>query len=252
MAAVLLWGCDLFTTREFRSKPSDIRTLNGLTVPGDSVVFRVTESVRRPAAASPEKILSRRHLVFKLLRDSLEGPEGLKILSLRITDDSSGILLEQAERVVRFSTQGVVLEGAATGGGARFFPLKVAAGAAAGKDASAAIGADSASILAIPSLFVEGWNESQAMGILRLRRKQTSIDTIAYQGRLEESWVIEETVADGEKPIANGTFRYGASGLLKAEQVWDDFGWRSENGTNPSQSGAIPVEMELLRTLERL
>jgi hypothetical protein len=244
VAAVLLWGCDLFSTREFRSKPSDIHALSGLSRAGDSVVFRATESVWRKGASSPDKILSVRRLVFSLQKDSLAEGDSLKVLSLLIRDDSTGALLESGSRVVRFSSQGVVLEGAATGGGARFFPLKTAAESAV---------SDSTSILAIPALLVEGWTESRAMGILQVKREQTAIDTVIYQGRQEEAWGIRETVSEGGASLATGMFWYGASGLLKAEQVWAGFGWRNENGSVPAEeSNGSPAVVELRRALVRL
>jgi hypothetical protein len=247
-AAFLAWGCDFFTTREFRSKPSDIRALSGLTHAGDSLSFRAVESVWKAGAAVPEKILSSRRLTFTLMGDSLDAGDTLKILSLRIRDDSTGALTENTRRVVRFSSQGVVLEGTAEGGGARYFPLKASASA----DADAAA-SDSTSLLAIPGLLAEGWAETRSMGILTVKREQVSIDTLKFQGRLEEAWGIRETVSDGAEPLSTGTYWYGASGLLKAEQTWADFDWRSENGSVPAPAGdGSAAKVELRRTVARL
>ncbi|GEM_PF-5727970 len=247
-AAVLLWGCDLFSTREFRSKPSDIRSLSGLSHAGDSVVFRATESVWKSGSVSPERILSVRRLKFTLKGDSLDAGDTLKILALVIREDSTGAITESSQRVVRFSSQGVVLEGTATGGGARYFPLKVAAGSNESETVT-----DSTSVLAIPALLVEGWNEARNMGILQVRREQTSIDTLTYRGHLEEAWGISETVSDGDSAVAMGRYWYGASGLLKAEQTWAGFGWRSENGTVPAKTAeGAPASVELRRKVERL
>jgi hypothetical protein len=251
MAAVLLWGCDLFSTREFRSKPSEIRTLSGLRHAGDSVSFRSTESVWKTGGTAPETVLSTRRLVFILDGDSLDGGDTLKRLILRIREDSSGVILETVRRLVRFSSQGVVLEGSATGGGARYFPLKATAETAAAEAAPAA--PDSTAILALPGLLVEGWTETRAMGILTVTRRQTSIDTLAYQDRDEEVWVIRETVGDGSAPLSTGDYRYGASGLLRVEQTWAGFGWRSENGAVPAKAAdGGPAETELRRIVVRL
>ncbi|MEO6094676.1 MAG: hypothetical protein ABIW76_03005, partial [Fibrobacteria bacterium] len=187
VTAVLLWGCDLFSTREFRSKPSELRTLSGLSRLGDSVAFLATESVWMPGAAAAQQTLSIRRMVFRMAGDSLDAGDTLKILDLTVRSVSTGELLESTRRLVRFSSQGVILEGAATGGSARFFPLKVSAtfapfafSAPSGLSAAAL---DSTSVFALPSLLVEGWDETRAMGILQVRRAQTSVDTLTYHGR---------------------------------------------------------------------
>ena len=249
VAAVLLWGCDLFSTREFRSKPTEIRTLSGLRHAGDSISFRSTETVWRAGGAAPEKILSARRFVFILAGDSLDGGDTLKKLTLRVQEDSSGVILETSGRLVRFSSQGVILEGTATGGGARYFPLKISGATSAETSAAA----DSTSILAIPALLVEGWTETRAMGVLTVTRRQTSIDTLGFQGRREETWVIQETVGDGTAPLSTGNYWYGASGLLRVEQTWAGFGWRSENGAVPAKADdGGPAVTELRRTVVRL
>ncbi|MDQ3000147.1 MAG: hypothetical protein M3Y08_02625 [Fibrobacterota bacterium] len=260
VAAVLLWGCDLFSTREFRSKPSQIRTLKNLSAKGDSVTFLATESVWKSnvtpemASSSPGKVLSKRRLVFTFLGDSLDGADTLKILSLRISEDSTGLEVEKGTRLVRFTLEGVVLEGASTGGGARYFPLKASSQAEAGDS----IG-DNDSFTALPALLVEGWSDSRSLGILEIRRRQVSLDTLNYQGHLEEAWGISESILSvdslgAERELARGTFWYGSSGLLKAEQTWPEFDWRSDDGSgifNPDVNGSVP-KAELRRTLVRL
>lgn len=239
-AAVLgLAACDLFSTREFRPKPSDIRVLPGLAKPGDTISFRATESVWRADADAPEATLSRRRLTFAFLRDSLIGADTLKLLALTVREESTGTVIEQGSRFVRFGSEGVSLSGGETGGSARMFPLKAAAGSAA---------ADTG-FPALPSMLVEGWDETVALGILTVMRAQTSVDTLEYRGRSEEAWAISETVVDGGRTVASGRFWYGASGLLKARQEWQGFGWRSANGAPPAGAG---VTVNLRRDLVRL
>ncbi len=243
-AALLLCGCDLFATREFLSKPSEIRALPGLAKAGDSLSFLATESVWRQGASVPEKVFSKRRVRFTLIKDSLDAGDTLKVLLMRVSEDSSGTLLEESRRLVRFASQGVLLPGSALGGGARYFPLKAAAGQAP---------ADSESFMALPSLLIEGWNESVPMGIFTVKREQTSVDTLDFQNRLEESWGIAETVLDSGTSVATGKFWYGASGLLKAEQTWEDFGWRGSNGAPPAKSeGSAAQKVFLKRALVRL
>jgi hypothetical protein len=254
VAAVLLWGCDLFSTRELRSKPTELRTLSGLSRLGDSIAFLATESVWKPGGAAAQQVLSVRRLVFTLAGDSVESGDTLKILDLAVRSDSTGELLESARRLVRFSSEGVILEGTATGGSARFFPLKVSAPSTLSTpSALAATAGDSTSVFAFPSLLVEGWGEVRAMGILQVRRLQTSIDTLTFHGHLEEAWGVTETIVDGINVLANGKYWYGASGLLKAELVWTGFGWRDANGSVPAlAAGGSDAEMELRRSLVRL
>lgn len=260
VAAVLLWSCDLFSTREFRSKPSQISTLKGLSAKGDSVTFLATESVWKSSAAPekassfPEKVLSKRRLVFTFLGDSLDGGDTLKILALRISEDSTGLEVEKSARLVRFTREGIVLEGVSTGGGARYFPLKASSHA----EAADSVG-ESHSFTVLPALLVEGWSDSRSLGVLEIRRRQVSVDTLNYQGHLEEAWGISESILSvdslgAERELARGTFWYGNSGLLKAEQTWPEFDWRSDDGSEipkPDIGGSVP-KAELRRTLVRL
>jgi hypothetical protein len=250
VAAFLLFGCDFLSTREFRSKPSEIRALPGLAAVGDSVAYRVTESLWNPASRSTERVLSKRRLVFTFVGDSLDAGDTLKLLSLRISDDSSGALLEQGSRLVRFSKDGVVLKSLSQGGGSRYFPLKVSTGTSAvagtAPIASAAASApDTEAYLALPAMLVQGWDDVRKLGILDMHREQTAVDTFNYQDRLEEAWGIKETVLDGSDVLSEGLFWYGSSGLLKADQTWASFDWRDENGN-------APAKVELRRALVRL
>lgn len=244
-AAVLaLAGCDLFSTREFRSKPSEIRVLPGLAKAGDSVSFRAIESIWRKDAQASEKVLSRRRLTFAFEKDSLDAGDTVKLLTLTVREDSTGALVETGRRLVRFSSAAVSVSGGEAGGGARWYPLKATAATGPAADSGFPV---------IPALLIEGWSESVPMGILTVKRQQTSIDTLIYQGRAEESWGITESVLDGPNLVASGKFWYGASGLLKAEQSWESFDWRSENGAPPAKSeGSAAQAVSLRRSLERL
>jgi hypothetical protein len=244
-AALLLSGCDLFSTREFRSKPSDILVLPGLSRAGDSVTFLATEALWRAGAKSPEQVLAKRRATFVFGKDSLDAGDTVKVLTLRIRDDSSGRLVEETQRLVRFSSQGVELPGVA-GGSARYYPVKTAA-----TGAIAAAG-DSDAFLALPSLLIEGWNETTSMGLFTVRRSQAAIDTLGYQGHSEEAWVIAESVLDGDRAASSGKYWYGASGLLKAEQTWDDFDWRGADGSPAGNQGGSTAAVSLRRSVVRL
>lgn len=246
VSAALFWSCDLFSTREFSPKPTEIRSLTGLVKAGDSVAYRVRESLWGASQGSVGKPLSARRLVFSLLGDSLDNGDSLKLLSLRILDDSTGALLETSVRSVRFSRDGIRLQSAVSGG-PRFFPLKAGASQTASAAATtlAAVPAAGAEFTALPALLVQGWNELADLGILTIRREQVSVDTLKYHGRLEEAWGIRESVLNGDSLVSHGMYWYGVSGLLKADQTWPEFEWRDENGTKPDA-------VELHRDLERL
>ena len=239
-AAVLFSGCDLFSTREFFSKPSEIRSLAGMSKAKDSVAYTVRQSLWNPSTHALVKELSRQRMIFTLVGDSLDGTDTLKVLSLRIIDDSTGILMEKSVRLVRFSRDGIRLEAPAANGGVRYFPLK--AGAVSGAQADSA-GADNAAF-ALPGLLAQGWSEIGALGVFQVRRQQTSVDTLKYQGHLEEAWGIHESIFDGDSLIAVGDYRYGVSGLLQADLVWAGFGWRDGNG---SKLGGTEVHRALVR-----
>jgi hypothetical protein len=230
---ILFAGCDFFSTREILPKPSDIRSFQGLSKAGDSLAFRVTESLRAPGASTDKQVLSKRKLTFTFQGDSLVGGDTLKVVALRISEDPSGYVLEQSVRLLRFSADGLLFEGAASGGGARFYPLKTSAVQ------------DTAIYLALPAVFSEGWSLTQAMGVLNVRRDLSGSDTLPYHGHSEVSWKIAESVMDADSVLAKGQYWYGVSGLLKAEQTWPDFDWREANASSP---GAV----DLHRGLERL
>jgi hypothetical protein len=237
VAAFYLSGCDFFSTREFRPKPTDIRVLPGLARQGDSVTFLATEAVWRAGAAVPEQVLSARRVTFAFDRDSVDGGDTLKVLAMRIREDSSGALIEESARTVRFASAGVVLTGAESGG-ARYYPVKSAS--------------DSDAFLALPTLLIEGWGESVSMGVFDLERAQTAIDTLVYRGHSEEAWVISESVMDGSRVVSSGKYWYGASGLLRAQQSWDDFDWRGGNGEPARSEGGSALAVSLRRSVTRL
>lgn len=263
-AAFFLSGCDFFSTRDFRPKPNEIHVLPGLADEGDSVSFLATEAVWRAGAAAPEQILSKRRVTFAFVKDSGDGTDSLKILHMRIRDDSTGALVEEGIRVLRFTSAGVALPGAESGG-ARYFPVKRAAVpsqaesaasalavSAAAASAPAASASDTDAFLALPTLLIEGWSESVSMGVFTVQRLQSALDTLTYRDASEEAWVISESVMDGSSPVSSGRYWYGASGLLKAQQSWDDFDWRDGNGQpGKSKAGTAPA-VSLRRSVQRL
>ncbi|MBW8887874.1 MAG: hypothetical protein JF616_08975 [Fibrobacteres bacterium] len=244
VAALLLSGCDLFSTREFRSKPSDIRVLPGLAQAGDSVAFLATEALWRAGGQVPEQVVSKRRVTFFFGKDSIDGGDTVKVLTLRIREDSSGQLVDETRRLVRFTSEGVELPGVA-GGAARYYPLKTAATAAVTAPG------DSDAFLVLPSLLIEGWNETTSMGLFTVNRTQTVVDTLGYRGHFEEAWVIAESVLDGDRVASSGKYWYGASGLLKAEQAWDDFDWRGTDGNPARSEGGSAIAVSLRRTVVR-
>lgn len=234
-ALALLSGCELFSTREFSPKPADVATLQGLSRPGDSVAFRVTESLQDAGAPRPTKILARKRVRFTLLGDSSIGGETWRAFAMRISDENGGAILEDGVRLLRVGP-GLDLHApagdATPGGGARFYPMKVAA-------------AGDSAFKALPPLFADGLEWEDSLGILKVTRNIEGTDTLAFQGRLEESWRVAEKVYDGARVLSNGDYWYGASGLIRASQTWGGFEGRANDGS------AI-AKASLRRDLERL
>jgi hypothetical protein len=57
---------------------------------------------------------------------------------------------------------------------------------------------------------------------------------------------------DDSRVASSGKYWYGASGLLKAQQSWDDFDWRGGNGA-PARAGERSVAaVSLRRSVVRL
>ncbi len=144
---------------------------------------------------------------------------------------------------MRFTSRGVELPGLASG--ARYYPVKTAStGAVAAPE-------DGDAFLVLPSLLIEGWNEATTMGIFTVRRIQSDVDTLGYRGHSEEAWVIAESVLDGDRVASSGRYWYGASGLLKAEQSWDDFDWRDAEGGpargGSGSAGAVSLRRSVMR-----
>jgi hypothetical protein len=244
-AAVLLFsGCDLFSTREVLSKPSEIRVLPKLSQAGDSASFLAVEAVWRAGAKAPEQVLSRRRVAFACVGDSVAGGDTLKRISMTVRDDSTGALVDEGERLVRFSSAGVLVAGVSSEG-VRYFPI-----------ASALAPGDSAeadAFLSLPLFLMEGWDEAVNMGIFTVKRIQSGVDTLPYHGHDEEAWVVSESVEEGGRAAASGQYWYGSSGLLRAEHTWDGFDWRGDNGAPLADGGEnADAELALRRTVVRL
>ncbi len=244
VAAVTLFvGCDFFSTRDILPKPPDIRALQGLFKPGDSVGFYVVESLRESGSPVDKQVLSKRRLMFTFEGDTVIAGDSFKVLSLRITEDPSGNVIEKAQRLLRFSGNGLELSISGTGGGARFYPLKVGV-SANGLTTGASL--DTTSYLALPAVFSEGWQTRHATGPLTIDRLLApSADTLAYHAHSEATWSILETVKDSSLVLSKGEYWYGASGLLKVEMVWPNFEWREANAS-------VPGNVDLHRHLERI
>lgn len=233
LLACLFAGCDPFSTKSFVSKPGEVTAFQGPEKSGDSVVFHVRESLIEAGTGSEISRLADKRVSFVLIGDTLSGADTLRLYRMRVTDEAAKALIEESTRALRVSSQGVELRLQGQGGGARFFPMKVAAAA------------DSGSFKALPLLFAEGLEWTADLGIFKVTRNIEGTDTIDTPGRLEETWRVAETVADGDRVLARGAFWYGASGLLKAEQTWDDFDRRND-------AGASAGKAVLKRALERL
>ena len=101
VAAVTLFvGCDFFSTRDILPKPPDIRAFQGLFKPGDSVGFYVVESLRETGSPVDKQVLSKRRLMFTFESDTVIAGDRFKVLSLRITEEPSGNVIEKAKRLL--------------------------------------------------------------------------------------------------------------------------------------------------------
>jgi hypothetical protein len=228
----LFAGCDPFSTKPISSKPSEVSSLQDAAKVGDSVVFRVTESLNNAASGALLQTLASKRVVFTRAKDTTVGGVTYRAYSMGVTDDVSKALLEKSIRLLR-REDGVELRLPGGGGGARFFPLKIAA-------------SDTAAFRALPPLFASGTEWDATLGTLQVTRAVDGEDTLNAGAGLEESWRVAETVSDGGRAVAHGHYWYGSSGLLKAEQTWDEFDRRDESG---AAAGPKPV---LRRALERL
>jgi len=243
LTVTLLFGCDFFSTREIIPKPADIQVLNGLLNVGDTLVFKVVESLRDSGAVVDKQVLSTRKLIFTFGGDSITGTDTLKKVLIKLVEAPSQTLIEQGVRLLRISSSGLILENTINNGGARFFPFKLAAPAITNTNANTS--ADTNAYIALPAVFVEGWSLDQTLGVLTVHRELRVSDTLAYHGHSEVTWQVAETVMGVQSELVKGKYWYGASGLLKAEQHWNKFDWRS--------SSAVSLgKVELVRKLERL
>jgi hypothetical protein len=230
----MLAGCDPFSTKSFTPKPGEVASFQGPSRAGDSISFRVTESLWNAESNSSAGQLARKRVTFIFKGDTAVGGDTLRAYSMLVTDEASHALIEQSLRMLRVGADGLELRLPGNGGGARFFPMKIAASAA-----------DSAAFRALPPLFAAGMDWSSPMGSLNVTRSVEGTDTLDAGGGLEEAWRVAETVFDQGRTLARGRYWYGASGLLKAEQTWDEFDWRDDTGGVAGKAG-------LRRDLERL
>lgn len=250
LAAALLSACDFFATREFSPKPVSVSTFAGSFAEGDTAGFRVTEFLARPGSSAADTVLSRLKLLFFRAPDSLQAGDGWTSVSVLVLSDPPGSHRDEGTLRYRIGEDGLVLEGSdSAAGGPRFYPLKLAASAQPGLSSPSA-GSDSPAadtaggFLSLPAVFTAGAAWSQPLGVLEVDRKLEAVDTLNFGGRLEESWKVAETVRDGGQVLSRGSYWYGASGLLKGEQVWDFAGRAAD--------GSATAERELRRKLERL
>jgi hypothetical protein len=239
LACALLGGCDFFSTREFAPHPGEVRAFSGLLDRGDTLSYRVTESLSDPAGGKAAQALSRRLLRFSRAPEADQPGDGWTSVHVRIGDESTGVVEEEGLVLMRLDGSGVAFadpagDGTATRppGGGRFHPLKVAAMP------------DTASFRALPPVFILGADWLQTLGALDVSREVEALDTLSYRGRLEECWRVAEQVLDGPRSLSRGRFWYGSSGLLRGEQAWDI-------EVRGSEGGAAQVR-ELRRELIRL
>lgn len=236
----LLTGCDLFGTKEFSPRPAEIRAFAGDLTRGDTIAFRVTESLADAGAEGPGRVLARRQVRFALAPESLQPSDGWMALSFRIYADPAVDVLDEGLCYVRFASDGLSLrapDSTSSGvGGPRYFPLKVSAGAAP-------FSADSLGLLSLPPAFVMGGTWTQALGVLTVGREVSDLDTLEYGGRLEEAWRVDEVAGDGSRVLARGAYWYGATGLLKGRQTWR----LEERDADGALAGVRELRRELLR-----
>lgn len=248
-ALLLLVGCELFSTKDFSPKPTEVRPFSQAFSRLDTVAFRITESLADPDSDLPGMELARRILRFAKAPDSQQTLPGWTALSLSVTSDPAGAYFDRSLVYMRFDSAGLLLKApdssTAGSGGARYFPLKTAVGGnLVGSTGAANLAADTAEFLVLPTAFQPGAEWIRSMGVLEVARALEEVDTLDYDGHLEESWRVTETVRGGGRTLSRGTFWYGASGLLRAEQTWD-FEGRAADG-----SASAPKEIR--RALERL
>jgi hypothetical protein len=241
LASLLAAGCELFSTKEFSRKPSEIRPFAEGFTRKDTVSFRLVEALSDPAGGKQETVLAVRILRFAKAPDSLQTRPGWTALSVNTVSDPAGTYADQGLCWIRYDSAGVTLRAAdsssAGSGTARYFPLKASASAAPA-------GADTSEFLVLPTAFEPGAEWVRMAGILEVARALEETDTLDYAGHLEESWRVSETVRGGGAVLSRGTFWYGATGLLKGEQSWT-FAGRAADGS-PS------APRELRRRLVRL
>jgi hypothetical protein len=245
LACSLLAGCEFFSTKEFAQKPREIRPFAESFNRIDTVSFRLVESLVDPGSDQTGVELTRRILRFAKAPDSRQTLAGWTTLSLTVASEPPGAFSDTSLVFVRFDSAGLFLRAADSSsggaGGARYFPLKIASG---GSAAAAPSAADTAEFLVLPSAFHPGAEWIRTTGVLEVARTLEEVDTLDYDGHLEESWRVTETVRGGGRTLSRGVSWYGVSGLLRSEQRWD-FEGRAADG-----SASAPKEIR--RTLERL
>lgn len=245
-AATLLAGCDLFQTREFARRPAEIRAFTEDFTRGDTLKFRVIESLAAPGSPDSGTVLARRLLGFAKAPDAQQPGGGWIAVSFRVVSDPPGSYQDEGLCWLRFDSEGLTLkapDSSSGGSGAVYYPLKRSAPPAAGGEA-APTAADSGAFLALPPAFAAGSSWAQGLGPLNVLREIVETDTLEYGGRIEEAWRVSETVSEGGRPLASGRYWYGASGLLRGEQAWP-FAGRSADGT-------AAAAQELRRVMVRL
>jgi len=218
---VLLSSCgDMFSTEPVTSRPDDINQYNELFKLKEKINYRLQEWVVHENSDSLQ--VTNQKLEFKYIGESQIDNLDWSLFSMTVSDFNSGEELYSKTFTGRLDSAGARFFPDSSKSGPRFFLLRT----------SVKPSQKITEFETLPSLLLSGSQLNFSNGILTFERTITGLDTLQFRGRLEEAWLVSETVFFEGELVLEASYAYAESGLLSCTQVFPGFEHRSGFGVD--------------------
>jgi hypothetical protein len=227
--SLVLSGCEWFSTASVAPRPESLNQYQDIIK--DSLVYKMEEVQQKQGSWLSDSILTRKKVIFDYVKDSIAG--GQELAYIRMSIQSWKEEEQEAEsfflvKVEEDSIQYAPAEGTT---GPKLFLLKVSADSSEPENYFHLL-----SLLAPASRWIDN---SGPLEFSRKIPKPVVLDTLEYNRRLEETWVIEEEVTYGSQTLMQGKYWYGNSGLLQCTQTWPGLDFRKGFGESQGKRQVV-------------
>ncbi len=208
-------GCNTCATQPVTPKPESINNYRELLQGQAPVVYKLTGMLE-----GADSIVFIKRVQFQKSGDTIINGDSLFILQMEVSRWEDGANTVNSVFYVSLSDEGAYFSPPEGEGAIRFFTLKT----------GAVSGAPTGFYQTLPHLLLSGTHWAQANGSFEFQRQISGLDTLEFQEKLQESWVVEEAALYGEQTIMSARYWYGVSGLIRSEQRWGSFDSRDAFG----------------------